>query len=121
VFTGHFLDDVRRKALRRGVWFKTLDRLERGILSLAAHLIDRVESEVLGVVLVKILRKLNDAMKSGFARCMESFGFRRARIVVGQAVTFGCVGARSWADDLGFVRYLTFIEVNSPIGWSVQS
>jgi len=121
VFTGNFLDDVRRRALRRGVWFRSLDRLERGIVSLAAHLIDRVESEVLGVVLVKILRKLNDAMRSGFARCMEVFGFRRAREVAGQAVTFGCVGARSWAEDMGFVRYLTFVEVNAPIGWSARS
>jgi hypothetical protein len=121
VFTGNFLDDVRRRALRRGVWFRSLDRLERGIMSLAAQLIDRVESEVLGVVLVKILRKLNDAMRSGFARCMEVFGFRRARMVAGQAVALGCVGAGGWADDMGFVRYLTFVEVNAPIGWSAQS
>jgi len=90
-------------------------------MSLAAHLIDRVESEVLGVVLVKILRKLNDTMKSGFARRMEVFGFRRARIVAGQAVAFGCIGATEWASDLNFVRYLTFVEVNAPIGWSITS
>jgi len=121
MFTSSFLVEMRRRALRRGVWFRSLDRLERGIMSLAAQLIDRVESEVLGVVLVKILRKLNDAMRSGFARRMEVFGFRRARMVAGQAAAFGCVGAGGWADDLGFVRYLTFVEVNSPIGWGAQS
>jgi len=121
MFTSSFLTEVRRKALRRGVWYGALDRLERGILSLAAQLIDRVESEVLGVELVKILRKLNDAMRSGFARRMEVFGFRRARVVAGQAVALGCIGAGSWAGDLDFVRYLTFVEVNAPIGWSIAS
>ena len=121
MFTSSFLVEMRRKAIRRGVWFRALDRLERGILSLASQVVDKVESAVLGVELVKILRKLNDAMRSGFARRMESFGFRRAREVAGQAVTWGCVGARSWAGDLGFVRYLTFVEVNAPIGWSARS
>ena len=98
-----------------------MDRLERGIFNLTTQIVDKVESEVLGVVLVKILSKLNDAMRSGFARRMEVFGFRRARMVAGQAVAFGCVAAKGWADDMGFVRYLTFVEVNSPIGWSARS
>jgi len=121
MFTGSFLVEIRRKAIRRGVWFRALDRLERDIFNLTTQIVDKVESEVLGVELVKILRKLNDAMRSRFARCMEVFGFRRARDVAGQAVALGCVWAGGWADDLGFVRYLTFVEVNSPIGWSMTS
>jgi hypothetical protein len=97
MFTGNFLDGVRTRALRRGVWFRALDRLERDIFNLTTQIVDKVESEVLGVVLVKILRKLNDAMRSRFARCMEVFGFRRARDVAGQAVALGCIGAGSWA------------------------
>ena len=63
MFTGQYLTSVKRKALRKGVWYSTLDRVERGIISLTARLIDRVESEMLGVVLVKILVKLVKALK----------------------------------------------------------
>jgi len=121
MFTSSFLVEMRRKAIRRGVWFRALDRLERGIMSLVAQLIDRVESEVLGVELVKILSKLNEAMRSGFVRHMRSFGVRRAREIRDQAVGFGYSGARGWLWDQGFVRYLTFVEVNAPIGWSNTS
>jgi len=119
MFTRSFLVEVRRKALRRGVWFKALDRVERGILSLAARVVDRVESAVLGVELVKILRKLRDALKSGFVRRMEEYGLGRARMVARQAVEWGYAAARGWASDLGFVRYLTIIDVNKPAGWGV--
>jgi len=58
MFTSSFLSDMRRKALRKGVWYKALDALERGILSLTSRVIERVESAVLGVELVKIISKL---------------------------------------------------------------
>jgi hypothetical protein len=121
MFTSSFLTEVRRKALRRGVWYGALDRVERGILSLAAQVVERVESVVLGVELVKIIGKLNEAMRSGFVRHMRSFGVRRAREIRDQAVGFGYSGARGWLWDQGFVRYLTFVEVNAPIGWSNTS
>jgi len=118
VFTSSFLVEVKRKALRRGVWFKALDRVERGILSLTARLVDRVESAVLGIELVKIMSKLREALKSGFVRRMEEYGFAKAREVASQAVDWGYHAARGWARNLGFIRYLTLIDVNKPTGFS---
>jgi len=119
MFTREFLVVWRRKALRRRVWYSSLDRVERGILSLAARVVDRVESEVLGVVLVKILGKLRDAMKGEFVRHMESYGFAAAGRVAGLVVSFGDLRGREWARDLGFVRYLTVLDFNRPPGWGV--
>jgi len=100
------------------VWYRALDRLERGILSLAAQVVDRVDSELLGVELVKIVKKLSDAMRSGFAKCIEEFGVPRARIITSQAaVVFGDVRAFEWISDFGFVRYLAFSKLNAPSGW----
>ena len=42
--------------------------------------------EVLGVVLVKILKKFNTANKSRCAKCIEIFSFKRVRKVACQAV-----------------------------------
>ena len=119
MFTSSFLLKMRRRAMRRRVWYRALDRVERGILSLTARVVDRVESAVLGVELVKIMRKLRDALKSGFVRRMEEHGFGRAKEVAGQAVAWGYGAARVWASDLAFVRYLTVFDVNKPTGFGV--
>lgn len=117
MFTSTFLTSFKRRALRRGVWFRVLDGLERGILSLAASVVDKVESSILGVELMKILGKLRDAMSSGFSRLMRENGYARARKIAFQAVSWGFDAAREWADDLGFVRYVTLIDYNAPSGW----
>jgi len=119
MFTRAFLSDFRQRALRRGVWFRALDRVERGILSLTVRVVDRVESEVLGVVLVKILSKLRDSFKSEFARNMEEYGLRRAHDIVVSAIRWGDDAAKEWVADLGFVRYLTILQMNRPSGWGL--
>ena len=107
MFTRDFLASVRRKALRRKVWYSALDSVERGILSLTPWVVDRVESRVLGVELVKIIAKLKRAVKSKFVKKMETFGVRRAREVCNQALEFGYETAESWAFDFKFIQYLT--------------
>jgi len=109
MFTREFLLSYKRKALRRGVWFCALDRVERGILSLTARVVERVESVVLGLTLVKIIKKLRDALKSGFVKRWE-FGMKRAWSIAVQAVAWGYVGARSWASDDDFIRYLALSD-----------
>jgi len=119
MFTGRFLSSVRGKALRRGVWFRALDSLERGILTLASRVVDRVESAVLGVEIVKMLRKLNDAMKSEFVRRMEEYGAFQARKLAAQTAKWGNGTASEWASDIGLIRYLTLIDINRPSGFGV--
>ena len=39
---GH-LRELRLRAVRRGVWYRVLDRVERGIISLTVDIVDRVK------------------------------------------------------------------------------
>jgi len=119
MFTSAFLSGVRRRAIRRGVWFSVLDHVERGILSLSARVVEKVESVVLGIELVKILKKLKDAMKSGFAKRMEDYGVERAKQIVAQAVSWGYETTRTWVSDRGFAEYLTLLDMYSPSGWGI--
>jgi hypothetical protein len=112
------LDDARRRAIRGRVWFRVLDGLERGILSLSIRVLDgacRVSG--LGVVLSKIVAKIEDALKGVFERRLEGYGLRRAGEIVEVAVKLGCAGARGWLGD-SFARYVTFMSLNAPVGWS---
>ena len=43
MFMSSFLSDVRGRAMRERVWFRALDGLERGILSLSASILDAVD------------------------------------------------------------------------------
>ena len=76
---------------------------------------DVVRSESLGCEIAKILVKLKEALKSGFVRHMESFGLVRAREISRLAVDWGYQGARRWAGDPAFVRYVTCVEYNKPL------
>jgi hypothetical protein len=118
MFKSSFLDEVRRRAIRGRVWFKALDGLERGILSLSVRVLDSAASvSCLGKVLSVIVAKIEDALKGVFERRLEGYGLRRAAEITELAVKLGCHSARGWLGD-SFARYVTFMSLNTPIGWS---
>ena len=121
MFTREFLSDVRRQALRKRVWYSALDVVERGILSISAKIIDGVKSTLLNVEIVKIVAKLRDACKSGFVRNLERHGVERVRMIQAVATKLGYQGAAAFSSDLGFIRYLMFLDYNQPIGWRIYS
>jgi len=117
MFTSTFLRGVIKKALRNGLWYKVLNELDRALLVLTSRTVDVVRSVTLGIVIVKILAKLKKASKSSFVRYMECFGVMEAKKIAAQAIAFGRSEAESWAHDMGFVRFLTVMKINSPMGF----
>lgn len=80
---------------------------------------DEVRSVGVGRIIVKILAKLKEALKSPFVRAMETQGLGRARWLAARAVEWGYGEARAWVRDVGFIRYLALLDVNRPSGWGV--
>ena len=119
MFTRDFLLKVRRRSLRKGVWYKSLDCLERGIISLAAQVVDRVQNVVLGVEIVKILAKLRDALKGELVRRMEEYGYERAKEIAAIAVEWGNRAAKYWVSEINLARYLSVMDLNQPSGYGV--
>lgn len=117
MYTKFFLREVRRRALRKRVWFSALDRLERGIFNLSCSIVDRVKSSFLGSVLLKIIICLRDAMKGDFVKMLESVGLRRAHELAGYASSWGYGNTYHWLSSLDFARYLTVLEFHAPQGW----
>lgn len=105
--------------MRKGIWFRALSALDRGILNLSAVLLDDVRSVTLRVQIVSILAKLNDAFKSPFRRYVEGHGQERLRQVVEATAKLGCSAAKSLQNDKGFMEYLIFLDFHQPIGWGV--
>ena len=78
---------------------------------------DEIRNADVGTIIVKILAKLKDALKSPFVRLMETYGIEKARSISWKAVEWGHDTAGEWANAVGFIRYLTVLDFNSPIGW----
>lgn len=106
-------------ALRRRVLYSALDREDRGYMYLTMKAFDEIHNEKVGTILLKILIKLKNALKSPFARRMETYGVETAWNLSAFAVKWGHEAAGMWAREKGFARYLTVLDFNAPSGWGI--
>jgi len=97
---------LRRRALRRGVWYKVLSRIERSLVDLAIAAVSRVRSLVLTRSLVFVVEKVSGFFGSGVERRVQAVGFPLARRLSGIAQGWGNVSASCWACDAGFAVFL---------------
>jgi hypothetical protein len=108
------LVEARRTALRCGVWFRVLNRTERGILDLTVRCVDRIRSARLAKLVMAILIKLKLAMESAVERMVRVVGRSLAQKVSSIALSWGNVSALQWAEDPVFARYLAITQMNTP-------
>ncbi len=100
------LAEAKRAALRRGIWYRALSRVERGVLDLTMKFVDSVRSTKLANVLTAIINKLELAMENTAERLVRLVGRPLAQKISNIAVSWGNRSAYGWADDRNFARYL---------------
>ena len=105
---------VRRMAVRRGVWFKVLSRIERLQVDLTIKVVERVRSLMLARALRSILKKLFEAMESRISRLMREVGLPLARRLSVIAENWGYRYAEKWVNDPGFIKFLAVTYMNTP-------
>jgi hypothetical protein len=103
---------IRLLALRRRVFFKVLNRVERALFYLATKVVIRVRSRVLADALNSIVEKLIDAMESTVSRQMKHIGVPLAEKISRIAQKWGNMSASEWARDRGFIQYLAITWVD---------
>ena len=111
--------EARQRALRRGIWFKCLDHIERGILQLSAYVLDRVNEGLLNLFIAKIVTKITNACKSVFQRQCEHYGLERVRVIQKQANMLGYKLADCLCNDLKFINYLMFADYYQLKRWRI--
>jgi len=105
---------IKTRALRRGVWFRVLTRMERACVDLAIIVVERVRSRLLRKVLWAVLNKLEEAMESQVRRLMQEIGDSLASKLSRIAQDWGNESAVEWAKDASFIQFLTIIYMNTP-------
>jgi hypothetical protein len=102
------LFEARKVALRRGVWFRALNRLERGIVDLTVKVLDCIKSGKLAKVLKAVVEKLQIALENKADKLVRTIGLRLARKISNIAISWGNRLASKWAEDRAFARFLVF-------------
>jgi len=103
---------IKRKALRAGVWFKALHRIDRVLVDLTISVTQGVRSVSLAKSLLSIVRKLEDVLEGKVVRAVREVGFPLARSLSAVAQAWGNADARAWALDGNFARYLALVRLN---------
>lgn len=107
------LVQLKLRAMRRGVWFRALSRIDRVLLELTVSVVPRVRSFKLAKMLSTIVERLEDALEGRVLHVFRRIGFQLARRISSLAQKWGNKTAHAWANDLGFIRYLTIMKVNT--------
>jgi hypothetical protein len=103
---------LRRKAIRAGVWFRVLPRIDRVLVDLTIRVARRIRSASLVRSLLSVARKLEGLLESRFARAVREIGFSLSCRLSLLAQKWGNKGARAWAGDEDFARYLAVMKLN---------
>jgi hypothetical protein len=96
----------KKLALRRGVWFRLLSRVERGLIDLTVQCVDKIKSGKLAKVVTAIMDKLKFAMESTMDKLVRTAGLPLARKVSNTAVSWGNHLASEWAENRAFAKFL---------------
>ena len=111
--TKRVLLDLRTRSLRKRVWYRALDRIERGLVDLTIRWVDNVRNSTMARVLLRILGKLVQALEQGMVRVL-TVGRELALRASELAVRWGNTQAYTWRSDkvfwFGLARMATRFE-----------
>lgn len=106
---------LKLKAIRSGIWFSALRRIDRALVDLTLRVTDKVNSDTLAKELISVLMVLGNALENRISRAVRGVGFQVARKMSLVAQSWGHVSAASWATDLSFAKFLAIMHINSPM------
>jgi len=107
------LVQLKLRAMRRGVWFRALSRIDRVLLELTVSVVPRVRSFKLAKMLSTIVERLEDALEGRVLHVFRRFGFQLARRISLLAQKWGNRSAQVWAYDMSFARFLAIMRLNN--------
>ena len=106
------LVNLKTKAMRSGVWFKVLQRIDRVLFDLTIRVVGYIRSAKLAKSILALTRKLEDAIKSSFSSRLREIGLPLAQKVSFTAQKLGNISAIDWAFDSSFAIFLAVMHMN---------
>ncbi|MEM3377942.1 MAG: hypothetical protein QXV09_06755 [Candidatus Bathyarchaeia archaeon] len=114
-----YLASLKRRALRAGVWFKALPRLDRVLFDLTVKVARSVRSSALADRILAVVDRLERYLESKLSRALREVGFPLAEKLSAIALRLGHSIAAEWASDVLFAKFLAVMHLNDPKAYTV--
>ena len=105
---------LRLKAMRAGVWFRALPRIDRVLVDLTIRVASNIRSATLARSILAVVRKLERLLESSLLRAFREVGVRLAQKLSLIARKWGNTSAKNWASDVPFASFLAIMHINEP-------
>ena len=106
------LEKLKLKAMRAGVWFRALTRIDRVLMDLTMRVAQSVRSPSLARCILSVMKKLEHVLEGKLACVVREFGFPLASKLSLLAQKWGNSDAVAWVGDVDFARYLAVMKLD---------
>ena len=107
------LTNLKVKAVRSGVWFRALNRIDRVLVDLTIKVVENICSSFLAKRIFAVMAKLEGFSGGSVLSQLRAVGRLLAEKISLIAQKWGNVSAKSWASDLSFSFFLAAMQRNS--------
>jgi hypothetical protein len=112
ITTRNQLTKLKLKAMRAGVWFKALPRIDRVLVDLTIQVAENIRSAHLAKSIFAVVGKLEGLLECRFIRLARTVGYSLAKKTSLIAQSWGNIAAKDWSSDRSFALYFTVMQVN---------
>jgi hypothetical protein len=106
------LVNLRLKAMRAGVWFRALPRIDRVLVDLTIKVTENIRSSYLAKSLFAVVGKLEGLLESSVLKSFRLIGRPLAEKISLIAQKLGNISAKNWVTDSGFALFLAITHLN---------
>jgi hypothetical protein len=106
------LVNLKIKAMRSGIWFNALQRIDRVLFDLTIRVVNSIRSVKLAKSMLSLTRKIEEAIENSFSSCLRVIGLPIAQKISSVAQKLGNVSAGSWMFDSSFAVFLAVMKFN---------
>lgn len=105
---------LKLKAIRAGVWFRALPRIDRVLVDLTIRVASNIRSFTLAKNLLVVTKKLERLLESSLSRALREVGLPLAQKLSLVAQKWGNTSAKNWVVDSAFAFFLAVMHINEP-------
>ena len=105
---------LKSKAMRAGVWFKALPRIDRVLVDLTIRVASSIRSATLAKNILAVTKKLEGLLESSLLRTFRGIALKLAQKLSSVAQKWGNTSAKRWVSDVSFVKFLAVMHINEP-------
>jgi hypothetical protein len=106
------ITELKKKAMRKGVWFKALTRIDRVLVELTLKVSICIRSHKLAKSILAVEKKLHEALENKLNLITQKIGYPAATMLSLLAAKWGHKSAWKWVNDAPFARYLAVMKLN---------